>query len=62
MTNTFRNQYLKTCHPETHEIIVNAEAAYRNREITLEQKWDVIKAAIAAETEMKLLGNAQENG
>ena len=62
MTNTFRNQYLNTCHPETHEIIINAESAYRDGEITLEQKWDVIKAAIAAETEMKLLGNAQENG
>ena len=54
---TFRNQFLKTCNPETHEIIVNAEQAYRDGEITLEQKWDVIKAAIAAETEMKLCQN-----
>ena len=49
---TFRNQFLKTCHPE-------AEQAYRDGEITLEQKWDVIKAAIAAETEAAILA---ENG
>lgn len=56
---TFRNQFLRTCHPETHEIIVNAEQAHRDGEITLEQKWDVIKAAIAAETEAAILA---ENG
>ena len=54
---TFRNQFLKTCNPETHEIIVNAEQAYRDGEITLEQKWDVIKAAIAAETEAAILAD-----
>ena len=54
---TFRNQFLKTCHPETHEIIVNAEQAYRDGKITLEQKWDVIKAAIAAETEAAILAD-----
>lgn len=59
MTNTFRNQYLKTCNPETHEIIINAETTYRDGKITLEQKWDVIKAAIAAETEAAILA---ENG
>ena len=55
--NIFRNQFMKTCHPETHEIIVNAEQAYRDGKITLEQKWDVIKAAIAAETEAAILAD-----
>jgi len=55
--NTFRNQFMKECHTETHEMIINAEQAYRDGKITLEQKWDVIKAAIAAETEAAILAD-----
>ena len=53
---TFRNQFLKTCHPETHEMITNAERAFTDGLITREQRDDAIKAAIAAETEMRMLG------
>jgi hypothetical protein len=55
MKNTFRNQFLKNCHPETHEMITNAERAYRAGHITREERDDAIKAAIAAETESLML-------
>ena len=51
----FRNKFLKTCHPETHEMITNAERAYQDGLITREQRDDAIKAAIAAETEAREL-------
>lgn len=51
----FRNQFLKNCHRETHEMITNAERAFANGLITREQRDDAIKAAIAAETEAKTL-------
>lgn len=53
---TFRNQFLKDCHPETHEMITNAEHAYEDGLITREQRDDAIRAAIAAETERMMLG------
>jgi len=53
--NTYLNQFLKICHPETHEIITNAEHAFANGEITREQKNDIIKSCIAAETERLML-------
>lgn len=59
---TFRNQFLKECYPETHEMIMNAEQAYANKLITLEQKWDAVRAAIIAETEKKLQPPTGENG
>lgn len=52
---SYRNQFLKECHPETHEMIMNAETAYAEGLITLEEKWDAVRAAITAETENKLL-------
>ena len=52
---TFRNQFMRDCHPETHEMITNAENAYRDGLITREERNDAIKAAIAAETESLML-------
>jgi hypothetical protein len=54
----FRNQFLKECHPETHLMIMNAEQAYAEGLITLEETWDAVRAAITAETEQKLLAPA----
>ena len=59
---TFRNQLMKICHPETHEIITNAENAYRDGLITREERNDAIKAAIAAETENQMLTNYETKG
>ena len=56
--NQFLNQFMKICHPETHEIITNAEHAYQDGEITKEQRDDVIKACIQAETESALFTNS----
>ena len=53
--NQFLNQFMKICHHETHEIIVNAEHAYAEKEITKEQRDDIIKACIQAETERMML-------
>jgi hypothetical protein len=53
---TFRNQFLKECHPETHEMIMNAEHAFEDGEIDRKQRNEVIMAAIAAETERLVLG------
>lgn len=58
----FRNRFLKTCHPETHEMITNAENAYRDGLITREERNDAIKAAIAAETENQMLTNYETKG
>lgn len=58
---TFKNQFLKICSDETHEIITNAERAYEAGEITREQRNEVITAAIAAETENFMLA-MPENG
>lgn len=55
MTKPFLNQLMKICHPETHEMITNAENAYRDGLITREERNDAIKAAIAAETENQML-------
>lgn len=55
MTNPFLNQLMKMCHPETSEIITNAEHAYEDRLITREERNAAIKAAIAAETESLML-------
>ena len=52
---TFRNQLMKMCHPETREMITNAERAHRAGQITREQRDDAIRAAIAAETENRML-------
>lgn len=60
--NNFRNQFLKDCHPETHEMITNAERAYRDGLITRSQRDDAIRAAIAAETESRMLTATAENG
>ena len=59
---SYRNQFLKECHSETHEMIMNAEQAYAEGLITLEQKWDAVRAAITAETENKMLAPIGENG
>lgn len=50
------NNLMKICHPETHEMITNAERAYLDGLITREQRNDAIMAAIQAETESKILG------
>ena len=47
--------FMKICCEETHEIITNAEHAYQDGEITKEQRDDVIKACIQAETERIML-------
>jgi hypothetical protein len=52
---TFRNQLMKMCHPETHEMITNAERAHRAGLITREERDDARQAAIAAETESLML-------
>lgn len=62
MTEKFRNQFLKTCHPETREMITNAERAYRAGKITREERDDAIRAAIAAETENQMLTNYETKG
>ena len=60
--NNFLHQFMKDCHPETHEMIVNAEHALEDGLITREQYQDAIKAAITAETENKMLAPIGENG
>lgn len=49
--NQFRNQFMKECHPETHEMITNAERAYESGEISREERDDAIRTAIMWETE-----------
>ena len=60
--NTFRNQFLKDCHPENHEMITNAERACRAGQITREERDDAIRAAIAAETENQMLVKYEMEG
>ena len=52
----FLNQFMRICHPETHEIITNAEHAFEDGEITREQRNEIIMSCIAAETERLMLG------
>lgn len=47
--------HIHPCHPETTEIIANAEHALEDGEITREQRNDVIMACIAAEMENCIL-------
>lgn len=54
--NAFLNQFMRECHPETREMITNAERAFADGLITREQRDDAVMAAIAAETEMRMLG------
>jgi len=59
---TFRNQFMRSCHTETHEIITNAERAYRDGLITREERDEAIKAAITAEAENKMLAKYDTKG
>lgn len=56
--NQFLNQFMRICHPETHEIITNIEHAYQDGEITRDERNELIKAAIAAETENIMLADS----
>jgi hypothetical protein len=47
---------LNTCHPETHEILNNARAAYQSGEISKEDYNDVVLTCFRAEQEWKLKG------
>ena len=51
------NRLIKINNAATHEMITNAERAYRAGQITREQRDDAIRAAIAAETEARELDN-----
>lgn len=53
---TTRNSFIRTCHPETSEIITNAEHAFQRGEITRAERDAVIMSCIASETEHAMLG------
>jgi len=50
----FITNFIKTCHPETAEIIRNAWDAYQNMEISRSQWRDVVNSCIAEEVERTL--------
>lgn len=51
----FITNFLKTCHPETQEIVRNAWAALQARDITRSQWQDVVRGCIAEEMEITVL-------
>ncbi len=54
------NQFIHPCHPETAEILTNAEHAYQDGEITREQRNEIIMQCIELETNESMLKHYQE--
>ena len=54
------NIHIHPCHPETTEIITNAEHAYQDGEITREQRNEIIMQCIELETNEQMLKHYQE--